>query len=159
MTKIPEPDRIYIDSNIFIFFLEAPAEKSEPIKSLFENLRTRRALGVTSELTLAEVLAGPSEHRNSLLERAYLDLIVFSGLLELWPVSRDVLYDSVRLRAIHKTAHNKKLKLADAIHLVSAIQTNCKFFLSDDRQIFPPKDIKRISSDPASLQELLSLFP
>lgn len=148
--------RIYIDSNIFISFLEGMPEKSETLRPLFEKLRERRGVAVTSELTLAEVLIGPAKNRNPLLRRAYLDLIVFGDYFELWPISRDVLYESVRLRVVHKGTHDKLLRLPDAIHLVSAIQTRCRFFVSDDMGINPPQGINRISAGSAGIESILA---
>jgi predicted nucleic acid-binding protein len=111
---------VYLDANPFIYALEGAPAISAPIKTLFEALRTRPGAGVTSELTLAEVLA-PSKGRKRTpqLKRAYLDLMVWSRFIDLQPVSRAILYETVNLRATRATA---KLKLPDAIHLATAIR-------------------------------------
>lgn len=157
MTEPNGTARIYIDSNIFILFLEGTPEKSGLLRPLFEMLRERRKSAVTSELTLAEVLVGPVKQRNPILHRAYLDLIVFGGYFELWPISRDVLYESVRLRVSHKRAHNNLLKLPDAVHLVSAIQTRCSFFVSDDQGINPPRGMTRVPANSESIEKLMTI--
>jgi len=95
----------YLDANVFIFFYEGDAAISERAKNLFDALRKHPGAGVTSELTLAEVLAESERPRNAMLKRAYLDLIVWSKFIDLVPIGREILYDSVDLRANHKRAH------------------------------------------------------
>ena len=93
---------------------------------------------MTSELTLAEVLAGPELPHSPLVRRTYLELIVFSKFLDLVPISRESLCESADLRFAHRETHGKKLKLADAIHLVTAIRSKCRYFVSADKGINPP---------------------
>ena len=56
MTNTTRP-RIYLDANVFILLFEGLPEKAEIVRSLFGMLQARRGCSVTSELTLAEVLA------------------------------------------------------------------------------------------------------
>jgi predicted nucleic acid-binding protein len=120
---------VYLDANPIIYAVEGDADAAEPAKALLSALREKRGLGVTSELTLAEVLAPPSRQDAlplSVKRRLYLDILVWSGFVELKPVSRDVLYETANLRTV------ARLRLPDAIHLVTAIQSNCRYFVSRD---------------------------
>jgi predicted nucleic acid-binding protein len=153
----PEP-LAYLDANVFIFFFEGNPIVSERVKRLLDALRKHPGVGVTSELTLAEVLAETERPRAPMLKRAYLDLIVWSNFLQLVPVSRDVLYESVDLRAAHKRTHSRKLDLPDAIHLTTAIQRKCRFFISADGGISPPLEMKRLSPITADLDEVLKVL-
>lgn len=141
---VPRPF-IYLDANIFIFFYEGEVVLSEQVKALFNALRSHPGKGITSELTLAEVLAESERPRSPILKRAYLDLIVWSGFIELVPISRDILYESVDLRSIHRSAHGRKLDLPDAIHLTTAVQKRCRFFVSGDEGIRPPNEMIKVS--------------
>lgn len=58
--------------------------------------------------------------------RVYLDLLLWSELVGLIPVSRDILIDTADLRLY------APLKLPDAIHLRSAIAAGSEFFVSAD---------------------------
>src|SRR5207245_1930975 len=138
MTEEPSSAIVYFDAMAFIFSVEGNPEVSEPVSALFKVLRSRPRVGVTSELTLAEVLAGSKHSRNPPIKRAYLDLIVWSKFLDLVPISRDILCESAELRFAHKGAHDKKLKLPDAIHLVTAIRRKCRYFVSADKGIRTP---------------------
>jgi hypothetical protein len=73
-------------------------------------------IAVTSELTLAEVLpkANPIRRRN------YLELILWSGLFNLYSVTRDVLMDTADYRKIaavcgRMLSFDRALKLPDGI--------------------------------------------
>lgn len=158
MTEQTARPLAYLDTNIFIFFYEGSPTVSERVKSLFDLLRSRPGAGVTSELTLAEVLAESERPRVPELKRAYLDLMVWSNFIDLVPVSRDVLYDSVDLRAIHRRTHSRKLDLPDAIHLTTAIKRNCRYFISGDEGISPPSEMKRLSPIAGSMDEVLEVL-
>jgi predicted nucleic acid-binding protein len=121
--------RVYLDTNVFIVLVEGEAERADIIRRLFDALRRRPKSAVTSELTLGEVLAPP--RRKDALElhvkrRIYLDLIVWSGFIELVPVGRDLLIETADLRRVSRH------KLPDAVHVVSAIRSRCTYFLSND---------------------------
>src|SRR5882757_3852163 len=122
---------IYLDTNVFIRAVEGLDEAAVPAKTLIKALRQQRTgIAATSEITFAEVLA-PSKQANSMplhmKRRAYLDLLLWSGFVALIPVSRNILIETAELRAVGR------FKLPDAVHLVSAIQVRCRFFVSGDR--------------------------
>jgi predicted nucleic acid-binding protein len=142
----------------FIFEVEGEPSVAQPMKSLFEALRMRPGIGVTSELTLAEVLAGRDVPHSPAVRRAYLNLIVWSRFLDLVPISRDFLYETADLRFAHRQSHGKKLKLPDAIHLVTAIRRNCRYFISADKGINPPIGIRRVDPDANGIHEILKVL-
>ncbi len=139
---------LYLDSNAFISLLEGSPSDSEVLRLLFDKLRNHPGAGITSELALAEVLAG-AHKRGPQMKRAYLDLIVWSKFVELVPVKREILYQSADLCVAHRRAHGKKLALLDAIHLATAIQGKCRYFISGDKGIMPPREMVRVGvADP-----------
>jgi predicted nucleic acid-binding protein len=156
MTEEAGGPLVYLDTNIFIFFYEGTPDISGRVKLLFDALRKQPGKGTTSELTLAEVLAEPERPRLPALKRAYLDLIVWSNFLELVPISRDILYESADLRSTHRDTHSKKLDLPDAIHLTTAVQRHCRFFVSGDEGIKPPNEIVKVSPLTGNFDGILS---
>ena len=144
---------VYLDANPFIYALEGAPMIAAPAQTLFEALRARPGAGVTSELTLAEVLA-PSKGRKRTpqLKRAYLDLMVWSRFIDLRPISREVLYETVNLRTTRATA---KLKLPDAIHLATAIGNQCRFFVSGDKDIPVPRGMIHAKPDASSVARIV----
>lgn len=155
MTDNTNASLAYLDANIFIFFFQGGPPVSERVKLLLEALRNHPGRGVTSELTLAEVLAESDRLHTPALKRAYLDLIVWSDFIELVPVSRDVLYESAELRSIHRSAHGKKSDLPDAIHLTTAIQKRCRYFVSGDDGIRPSTEMIKLSPLTGALTEVI----
>jgi predicted nucleic acid-binding protein len=144
---------LYLDSNAFISYLEGTPADSAVLKTLFELLLVHPGAGVTSELTLAEVLAG--SHKNGVeMKRAYLDLIVWSKRVNLASVSREILYQSADLCGNHKRTVGRKLGLLDAIHLATAVQANCQYFVSADRSIVPPGGMTKIGFDAEAIDQV-----
>jgi predicted nucleic acid-binding protein len=135
--------RVYLDTNVFIRAFESPDEEAEPIKRMFEALRRNEKRAVTSELTLAEVLApagtGPPFVKK---QRFYSDLIIRAGFIDLQPVTRSILLETPYLR---KFAARKSL--LDAIHIATAVPAGCLFFISDDRLVKTPKEMQHILPD------------
>lgn len=150
MAEVPGRPRIYLDTNVFIRAFESPEVEAEPVKRLFEALRLDEKCAVTSELTLAEVLApskkGPELH---IKRRFYLNLIIWSGFMDLQPVSRSILLETADLRKV--ASH----KLPDAIHLVTAIQAGCSFFMSDDKGVKTPAPMRKILPDQSGVATIM----
>ena len=129
MTDTGEVPRLYLDANVFIYAIEGDADIADPLRQLFNLLRANRGIGVTSELTLAEVLPRASNAQR----RSYLDMIVWSRIFELHPVSRDILIETARYRE-----EAGMPKLPDAIHAVTAIRAGCRTVLSADSRLKLP---------------------
>ena len=146
---------LYLDANPFIYAVEGDAETSDPVQELFFALRERPGLAATSEMTLAEALA-PSTRKGALpvhiKRRLYLDLIVRSRIFTLMPVTGDVLYETVDVRQF------QRLKLPDAIHLVSAIHAGCRIFLSRDAGIRMPDGMERLDPDRSGVDQALKVI-
>ena len=118
--------RLYLDANVFIYAIEGNADISNPLRELFDLFRSRRGIGITSELTLAEVLP----RAGGVQRRSYLDLILWSRIFDLHPVGRDILIETAEYR---RTA--RMPKLPDAIHVVTAIRAGCRTILSADSRL------------------------
>ena len=129
MTDIDEVPRLYLDANVFIYAMEGNADIAEPLRQLFDLFRANRGIGITSELTLAEVLPRVSAVRR----RSYLDMLVWSRMFDLRPVSRDILIETAKYRE-----HAGMPKLPDAIHIVTAIHSGCRTVLSADSRLKLP---------------------
>lgn len=146
MTEQNQASRVYLDANIFIYAIEGEPRIFDPLRKLFSLLRTRKGAAVTSELTLAEVLP----RARAVDRRNYLDLIVWSRIFDLHPVSRDILLETVDYR---RSAGMPKLP--DAIHAVTAIRAGCRKILSRDRRLRLPEGYTLISPEPDDLSALI----
>ncbi len=73
----------YLDTNVFIDALEGEDSLSAPAGALFDAAGAMPGALVTSELTLAEVLAPKGQRtRPADLGRRYIDLIVWGGVID-----------------------------------------------------------------------------
>ncbi len=151
--------KLYFDANIFIYAVEGSDDIAGRLRKLFELLVSNVSLAVTSELTLAEVLpkANPVRRRN------YLELILYSGLFDLHPVTRDILIETADYRRTAGLSrpdaskpHSSWPKLPDAIHVVTAVRAGCNRMLSFDRALKLPEGMYHVTRDrlPQLLEEL-----
>ena len=150
---------LYLDANVFIGALEGESEVRAPVVAFFKHASERAWRLVTSELTLSEVLAKPEMIGDQMLKRAYLDLIAWSGVVTLAPVTRSILVETARYRAISqrlKTVQGQDRRnfLPDAIHVVTSIELACSYFVTGDQRINLPVDIIRVTPDGDGLQQL-----
>ena len=157
MTEGSSSSRLYFDANVFIYAVEGNDDIAGCLRTLFELLSRSLDLAVTSELTLAEVLpkANPIRRRN------YLELILHSGLFDLYPVTRDVLMETADYRRIAGVSTSDASKpsmpkLPDAIHVVTAVRAGCGRILSFDRALKLPDGMRRLTRDglPQLIEEL-----
>lgn len=120
--------RLYLDSNVWIYALEGGAEW-ETLRQLLILIKNGDLRAVTSELTLAETLVAPIRARNRALQSAFQKAICNDGGLLVHPVSRAIWLEAARLRAIHN------LQMPDALHGATAKLSNCRQFLSADIEL------------------------
>lgn len=147
--------RAYLDANVFIDAIEGEDKVALPARQLLDAGRSTRGLLATSELTLAEVL-GPGRHRSTSEEvkRIYFDLMASSGIIELYPIDREILLETPRLRGL------ARLKLIDGIHLATAVKANCRFFVSRDQDFSSISGgIETVSARSDALREAIEQLP
>lgn len=80
---------------------------------------------VTSELTLMEALVGPLKTGNTVLERAFEQALLGTGI-RLLPITQSILREAARLRAM------TRLRTPDALHATPARQVACALFVTND---------------------------
>jgi predicted nucleic acid-binding protein len=128
MSDIAEGSAVYIDSNIFIYFIEKTDGHFEKAYELLLALAERNALIFTSELTVAECLYSPARDGNDQLVSVYEMFFGPLGDIRLIPLNSGIIHRAAR--------HGGKfgLKLIDAMHYVSAIESGCVALITADRR-------------------------
>jgi predicted nucleic acid-binding protein len=122
--------RIYLDANVFIAAYESRGARSDHAWWILDAIEANEFLGVTSELTLAEVLVRPLQDGDKELAGLYHAIVSAGDGLEVAAVDRNVLIEAAMLRSF-----SPSLKLPDAIHVASARLRECRFIVSDDRRL------------------------
>jgi predicted nucleic acid-binding protein len=126
MNEFDLSSRVYVDSNIFIYFIEKHAGFLTQVRSIFDEVSVSGGVLLTSELTLAEWLCLPARQEDLELVALYLELFETSGDVEQIALTGQVAKQAAMV------AGQMKLKLLDAIHYVSALNAGCTHFLSAD---------------------------
>lgn len=134
MVAISSGARVYLDANIVIYFVEAFPEYLQRVEALFYAVAAADGILVSSALTLAETLVKPLRDNRADIVQAYEGFLT-GGEIELLAVDRNTLKQAAALRAFHR------LKLPDAIHVATALASNCHFFVSNDDGIQLPEGI------------------
>ena len=124
--------KVYLDTNVFIYAVEAVAEYAAAIGALFDLIENGEVAVFTSELTLAESLAKPFEARRNDIVRIYEEMLSPSSWLSVLSVERTILIEAARLQA------RLVLRLPDAIHVATAAAAGCDVLLSNDRRLKVP---------------------
>lgn len=126
---------IYFDTNLFIYAVEQP-ESADAILEIVSELFSMSVNGeiqvITSELSLAEVLAGAYNKDNELVT-IYDDLLSNRNDFSVYPVSRNILKMAAFTRTIVKVA------LADAIHVATALAEKADYFITNDVKLKVPE--------------------
>jgi len=128
-------NEIYIDSNIFIYTIEWFEDYNDILRKFYNYISELEIYTCTSELTISECLVKPLKDKNIEAVNNYLSSIKNNNLLEVVPVSKDILLDAAKIRA------DIWWKLPDAIHWATAIKYNCKYFFTNDKKIKLPKEL------------------
>jgi predicted nucleic acid-binding protein len=130
---LAELDRIYVDANIFIYFVEGEGPERETVTALFVEAAERDVQLVTSEITIAECLRGALSSHDETAASTYRDLMSNGAIVEL--VAADpVLYEYAAM-----AGSMFSLKLIDSIHVASAVIAECGAFLTNDKRIRGPE--------------------
>ena len=130
--------RYYIDTNVFIALIEM---KGSSFELFVDRIASRDATLFTSEITLAELLVKPLQQANMRMASLYERLLQSGELLKVIPVHREILRASAGLRAKFPN------KLPDAIHIATAMHTQCAIFVSSDQRLKLPASLSQVRLD------------
>lgn len=131
--------RVYLDANVFIYALEGFADYEAVCRELLAALDAGAFAGVTSELTVAEVLVHPLMHGATEIADAYRTVLYESPHLKLAPIDRNILEASAALRA------GLRMRLPDAIHVATAAASACSVLLTGDKAMRAPAGLALVT--------------
>jgi predicted nucleic acid-binding protein len=150
-SPVTEPRRVYLDSNVFIAAMENPGAHSDHAWWIIDAVEQSRIVGVTSEITLAEILVKPIELGDRDLAAAYEQMIMPSANFEVLQVQREIL-----IGAAHMRARRSSIRLPDAIHVSTALASRCSHFVSDDQRLHSIYKIRTLGVNPFTLDDILA---
>lgn len=125
-----------LDTNVLIYYLDQHPVFGEAALTLIKKLKSGKAKGVTSVITLIELLSNfyLSEKDVEFIKDKYLEI----PNLETIEVSRDLSIEAARIRREYG------FRLPDAIQLATAISAKAKAFISNDKNLKKFKELEVI---------------
>ncbi len=127
MISVGPGSAVYVDANIFIYFIEGNPLFVEPARAFLSQMDNVGARVITNEITIAECLHRPARGGNLEAIKAYERL--FGGdEIEL------IALDGALAKRAAMLGGALRLKLIDAIHYLSAMERGCEFFVTNDAQ-------------------------
>jgi predicted nucleic acid-binding protein len=121
---------VALDSCCFIYFIEDHARFAPILEPLFRALEAGTTRGVTSALTLLEVLVVPYRVRNEDVAKSYEAILTRSKGLSIVDIDRVGLRSAAMLRARYP-----RLRTPDALQLVAALAGRCTALVTNDRSL------------------------
>jgi len=126
--------RIGLDTNVLIYYIEEHPIYLKKIEPLIEKIAYGKATGITSYVTLLELLVKPIREGRSDLVDQYKTIL--TGQLEMVPMDEAVSIKAAELRAKYG------IRTPDAIQLASVIHKKGDVFITNDRGLKDVKEIK-----------------
>ncbi|MCW3056005.1 MAG: hypothetical protein JWN14_5175 [Chthonomonadales bacterium] len=118
--------RLAFDTAPIIYFVEANPKYDAVVSDIFQRVDSGAIQGVTSVISLLEVLVIPIRSSNSVLRQQYTDLLLQSAHFDTEPITADVAQCAADLRARYG------LRTPDALQVAVAIVAGCQAFLTND---------------------------
>ena len=132
--------KVYIDSCVFIYFLDryiAPDTEHKRNRVNFfdvaalilEACAKQRCFGVTGDAAVAEVFVSPYRKNDQLQIARFKRFFEQKNFLNVLSHDKSTFDTAAQIVAQHR------LKLIDALHVATAVQSNCAFFITNDLSI------------------------
>jgi len=136
-----DKEKIYLDTFIFMDLLSGNEEYAKKARAYLEEIKSGLLRGVVSSILLTELAFHLKRKRGTEKAEEVLYYIRSLQNIEIVPVSGEIAKRAGLLRARYLRKIEKKLTYFDAIHLATAIEMQCRKFVTGDRGF---KDIKEI---------------
>lgn len=119
-------EQLTFDTAPLIYFIEKHPQYFDVMFEIMQRIDNKLLYGISSTVTLIEVLVHPMRSGNYELMERYESVLTDSRGFRLVPISSIV----ARRAAVLRASYN--LKTPDAIHVATAIETGADAFLTND---------------------------
>jgi predicted nucleic acid-binding protein len=129
---------VFLDTAPLIYFIEKNVRYLDVVKPIITLINSQQAKGMTSTITLLEVLVLPLREGNKKLADRYKTILLTSSDLETCEISNAISERAAAIRAKYR------FKTPDSIQLATAIIRKADYFLTNDSALKQLKEIKII---------------
>ena len=131
--------RVYLDSNVFIYFLDRNPVYFPLVAPLLEAIDSRDMIGITGDAAVAEVMVRPYQTGDPTLIAGIKSFFGTAGFLSVRSHDAAAFDLAAQLRARHG------MKFIDALHVATAINAECRFLITNDGDLRSQVAIEIIS--------------
>ena len=130
---------IALDANIFMYFIEGSPEFGLAAADIIKSAIQHKSC--ISTLVFAEFRAGKNVEPAAITKLdKFIDGLINADAISVVSLTRDVASHAGQLRQQYQG-----IKLADAIHLASALQAGASVFYTNDQQLVKLKSIRSLA--------------
>jgi len=129
---------VFLDTAPLIYFIEKNTKYHDLVKPVISLIDSNHARGITSTITLLEVLVQPLREGNRKLADKYKAILLSANGLETCMISHTISERAAIIRAHYR------FRTPDAIQLATAIVSKSDYFLTNDAALKQIKEIKVI---------------
>lgn len=140
--KLAEMTKIGIDTAPIIYYIEKHPKYDQTVSSFFLAIKQGSVTGITSVISLSEVLVQPLRVNNTLLANRYRDFLLGSKHFTCLPIDATITELAALLRARYS-----RLRTPDALQIAVALFSGCDAFLTNDADLKCVQEIQIITID------------
>lgn len=133
------------DTAPVIYFVEANPQYDALVTAIFERVEKGDITGVTSVISLCEVLVHPLRNRNIDLQKRYREILQTSPNFYTEPINAKIAEAAAELRAKYN------LRTPDALQIAAALENGCDAFLCNDNGLKRVTELRILILDDLTL--------
>jgi predicted nucleic acid-binding protein len=118
--------RVYVDTNIFIYFLEQHDRYFDGVATFFQLFNDGLSIATTGDAVVAETLYKPYQIGDALRVSEFKEFFSNDEFITVLPHTTRAFELAAELAA------KRGMKLIDALHYATAALAGCKFILTND---------------------------
>ena len=123
--------RVYVDANVFIYFLDQSTSQAAAATAALEAARAGEFSAVTGQAVIAEVMVGPYRQGDPLVIRRVKEFFGSAVWLDVVDHPAQAFDDAALLRA------TTGMPFIDALHVATASLSRCDVVLTHDARMKP----------------------
>lgn len=137
--------KLAFDTAPIIYFVEANPDYDSLVTAIFERVEKNEFVGITSVISLCEVLVHPIRNKDEVLKDQYIEILQSSSDFQTKPINSKIAETAAELRANHN------LRTPDALQIATALENGCDAFLCNDKGLKRVTELKVLILDEISL--------
>ena len=127
-TQLSQYRALFLDTMLLIYLLEEHPRYADLADIVMQSIENGTSNGLTSTLTIAELLTEPAQAGNDKALRDYELYLTNFPNLSIVPLSIDLARQAARVRA------STKLKMPDAIQIATALEVGADVIIGNDKR-------------------------